>query len=139
MKSSTYMDTVKLFIKAINDQNIDRLTELMAADHTFIDSAGSSITGAQEMAKGWKQYFRMFPDYRIVVDHILENNTMTAVFGSASGTYNGNRGLIPENIIEGPAAWRAVVENGTIDLWQVYADWTEGAKIIEADQRANVS
>jgi len=56
-----------------------------------------------------------------------------AAFGSAAGTYNGKRGLVPENRIEMPAAWKAIVENGKIKFWQVYADWTEGYKIINED------
>jgi hypothetical protein len=34
-----------------------------------------------------------------------------------------------------PAAWRVVVENGKIRLWQVYADWTAASQIIAADRR----
>ena len=55
-------------------------------------------------------------------------------FGSASGTYNGKRGLVPGNRIEMPAAWRAVVENGKVKLWQAYADWTEGSGIINENK-----
>ena len=57
--------------------------------------------------------------------------------GTASGTYNGNRGLVPENRIEMPGAWKAIVENEKIKVWQVYADWTESSKIIEDDRKAN--
>jgi len=34
-----------------------------------------------------------------------------------------------------PAAWKAVVENGKVRLWQVYTDWTEGVRIIDEDKR----
>jgi hypothetical protein len=34
-----------------------------------------------------------------------------------------------------PVAWKAVLENNKIKLWQVYADWTEGRKIIDKDTR----
>lgn len=37
--------------------------------------------------------------------------------------------------IEMPAAWKAIVENGKIKVWQVYADWTEGLKIIDEDKK----
>jgi len=33
-----------------------------------------------------------------------------------------------------PAAWKAVVAGGKIKLWQVFADWTEGCKIIDKDK-----
>ena len=80
------------------------------------------------MMAGWEGYFRMFPDYEIHIESILEDKNLVAVFGRASGTYNGKRGLVPENRIEMPAAWKAVVENGKIRLWQVYTDWTEGSQ-----------
>ena len=59
-----------------------------------------------------------------------------AVFGSASGNYNGKRGLVPENRIAMPAAWKAIVENDKIKLWQVYTDWSEGRRIIDEDQKS---
>jgi hypothetical protein len=87
------------------------------------------------MATGWAGYFRMFPDYEIGVDSILADGALVAVFGLASGTYNGNRGLVPENRIEMPAAWKAIVADGKIKHGQVYADWTEGGRIIDEDKR----
>jgi predicted ester cyclase len=88
------------------------------------------------LIKGWGEYFRMFPDYQITVEQIICDENLVAVFGFASGTYNGKRGLVPENRIEMPAAWKGIVENGKIKLWQVYADWTEGVKIIEEDGKS---
>ena len=77
----------------------------------------------------------MFPDYKIRIESVLGDKALVAVFGSAFGTYNGKRGLVPENRIEMPAAWKAVVENGKVKLRQVFADWTEGSRIIEADEK----
>jgi hypothetical protein len=85
------------------------------------------------MVAGWHAYFGMFPDYTILVESILGDRGLVAVFGSAAGTYKGKRGCVPENRIEMPAAWRAVVENGKVKVWQVYADWTEGSRIIGED------
>jgi hypothetical protein len=34
------------------------------------------------------------------------------------------------------AAWKAVVSDGKIKLWQVYADWTAGCKTIDTDNSA---
>jgi ketosteroid isomerase-like protein len=125
---------VRDFIAAINQGSASRLSSLMTEDHTFIDSAGRVESGRENMTRGWEGYFRMFPDYEIEIESILGDKTLVAAFGSASGTYNGNRGLTAENRIEMPAAWKAVVMNGKIKLWQVYADWTEGWKVINADQ-----
>ena len=128
------VDVVKAFVAAINRRDCREIAELMTEDHTFVDSGGTVQAGRETMMAGWKEYFRMFPDYEIQVESILQDGALVAAFGSASGTYNGKRGLVPENRIEMPAAWKAVVQNGKIRLWQVYTDWTEGCKIIDEDK-----
>ena len=128
------IDIVKAFIEAINRRNPAEISSWMTEDHTFVDSAGTIESGREKMTAGWEGYFRMFPDYEIRIESILGDKTLVAVFGSASGTYNGKRGLVPENRIEMPAAWRAIVANGKIKFWQVYADWTAGCKIIDEDK-----
>jgi limonene-1,2-epoxide hydrolase len=133
--SSNATVVVKSFIDAINTHNLPALSALMTEDHTFIDSAGKVVSGRDKMMVSWQAYFQMFPDYEIRVETMLSDKNLVAVFGSACGTYNGKRGLIPENRIEMPAAWKAIVEHGKIKSWQVYADWTEGFKIIEDDNR----
>jgi limonene-1,2-epoxide hydrolase len=135
MKSSNEIDVVTAFIAAINRHNPSEIFGLMTEDHVFVDSGGRSQSGREDMVAGWQEYFRMFPDYKIDVDCILGEKALVAVFGSASGTYDGKRGLVPENRIEMPAAWKAAVENGKVKLWQVYADWTEGGRIIEDDRK----
>ena len=70
-----------------------------------------------------------------VVEQLIEEVDKIYISYGASGTYNGKRGLILENRITMPAAWQAIVENGKIKYWQVYADWTDGYKIIEEDTK----
>jgi ketosteroid isomerase-like protein len=133
MMGNEEIDIVKAFIAVINAGDVSRLSGLMTEDHVFVDSSGRVESGRGNMTAGWSQYFSMFPDYRIAIQDILQDGGLVAVFGSASGTYNGKRGLVPENRIAMPAAWKAVVENGKIKFWQVYADWTAGCKIIADD------
>jgi limonene-1,2-epoxide hydrolase len=135
--TSNEINVVKAFIAAINRRNPSEISDLMTEDHTFVDSGGRIQSGRENMTAGWKEYFRIFPDYEIQVESILGDKALVAVFGSASGTYNGKRGFVPENRIEMPAAWKAVVANGKIRLWQVYADWTEGCKTIEEDKETD--
>lgn len=127
--------TVKAFNDAITAGDAELMASLMAEDHTFIDAQGTVVVGIEKMTEGWKGFFRMFPDYK---NEFEINGNMVAAFGTASGTYNGNRGLVPENKIKMPSAWKAIVENGKIKLWQVYADWTEGSRIIEEDGKAGL-
>ena len=133
---SKEISIVRDFIAAINQGNAAQLSSLMTEDHTFVDSQGTIDTGRENMMKGWKEYFRMFPDYKVEIQSILQDGNLVAAFGSASGTYSGRRGLVPENRIEMPAAWRAIVENGKIKVWQVYADWTKGYNIINEDKES---
>jgi ketosteroid isomerase-like protein len=127
---------VETFIAAINRRNPSEISDLMTVDHTFVDSVGNIMSGREKMSVAWEQYFRLFPDFKIEIESILEDKGHVAVFGSTSGTYNGKRGLVPENRIEMPAAWKAIVEGGKVRHWQVYADWTEGLRTINEDKNA---
>jgi ketosteroid isomerase-like protein len=127
--------TVEAFVAAINQGDPAQLSELMTEDHTFVDSGGTVESGRSKMTRGWNEYFQMFPDYRVEIDCILHDGDLVAAFGKARGTYNGKRGLVAANVIEMPAAWKAIVENGKIKFWQVYADWSEGGRIIAEDEQ----
>jgi ketosteroid isomerase-like protein len=126
----------KAFIAAVNGHDLAQLGQLMTDDHTFIDPAGRIQSGRDTMLAGWNGYLQMFPDFKIEMQNALADKNVVAVFGSISQTYNGKRGLVAANKIATPAAWRAVVENGKIKSWQVYADWTEGCKIMAEDQKS---
>ena len=136
MKSSD-IAVVESFVAAINKHDPTAIASLMTEDHTFIDSTGAPHVGRDTMTEGWKGYFAMFPDYEIQIERLLADKAVVAVFGSAAGTYNGKRGLAAENRIAMPAAWRALIENRKVKLWQVYADWTDGWKIIEKDKASS--
>jgi len=127
---------VRAFNEAINRHDVEALCALMAPDHSFIDSGGGVTTGVETMKTGWSDFFRMFPDYENDMSGFLQDGNAVMAYGGASGTYNGKRGLVPENRITMPAAWRAIVRNGLIQEWQVFADWSEGAKIMEEDERS---
>ena len=129
---------VQSFNNAINTGNVELLSSLMAEDHTFIDAGGTAHSGIKEMTEGWKDFFRMFPDYKNNFERILQDGNVVVALGTACGTYNGNRGLVAENRIEWTAAWKAIVEKDKIKVWQVYTDWSEGIKIIEEDQKVQV-
>jgi ketosteroid isomerase-like protein len=134
--NSSASEVVRAFIQAINHRDVVELSEVMTEDHTFVDSAGTIVSGRHKMAEGWEGYFGMFPDYEIRIEKIFSDGNHVAVFGSAAGTYNGKRGLVSQNRIEMPAAWWGKVKDGKVQYWQVYADWTEGSKIIEEDGRS---
>jgi limonene-1,2-epoxide hydrolase len=126
----------KAFVNAINNADLEELKRMMPEDHIFVDAGGRKEEGREKMIKGWKTYFEMFPDYKIEIEDIIQGKEIIGAFGTATGTYKGKRGLVPQNIIKMPAAWRAIIKDGKVKLWQVYADWTEGMKIIEEDKKS---
>ena len=130
------MDIEKIankFIEAINRHDIEAIGELMSEDHTFVDSGGDVYKGNEQMRQGWADYFRMFPDYEIEAPEFVVSGDTVILLGRASGTYTTDGKLRPENHWEIPAAWKAVVVDEKIKLWQVFADNTPVADIMKKE------
>jgi hypothetical protein len=104
MSGKLPVNTVLAFLEQINAGNVEGLCALMTVDHLFV--AG---------------YFRMLPDYRV---------SHTDVFCSAEGTLAVKGELPKENHWSVPSAWRAVVRDGLMAEWQVYADNQSARKIM---------
>jgi len=116
------VETVLAFLDAINRHDIDMLAELMTEDHLFVDSLGNSTEGRAKMRNGWQGYFALCPDYRIVHEHIFQSGDRVGAFGFAGGTIQVDGKLSAQNRWKIPAAWHALVHNGLIKEWRVYAD-----------------
>jgi|SRR5579872_928272 len=110
------------FVSAINEHNAEKLYGLMTDDHRFIDAQGNKVTGKDKMKAGWTGYFQWFPDYKIEVTDIFIKGDTVAAFGFAEGTFKGIKTDQNKNYWKLPVAWKAVIENGKVKLWQVYAD-----------------
>ena len=115
-------EIVRDFIDAINQQNVEGVARLLTEDHVFIDSLGSTVRGREAMKRAWNQYFRIVPDYRVVVHQLIESGDVVAVFGIAEGTSEVDGQILEMNHWHVPAAWRAIVRDERIAKWQVYAD-----------------
>jgi ketosteroid isomerase-like protein len=103
------------FVTAINSHDVRALTSLMTADHVFVDSAGNQVRGATSMEAGWRGYFAMCPDYRIEMDDVMAKGGAVLAVGDAGGTIDGVAWRTP-------AAWKAVIRDGRVAEWQVFAD-----------------
>ena len=110
------------FIDSINCADIDKMVDLMAADHIFIDSQENKIVGKDNMRQAWTGYFSLFPDYKIEVNEIFRNNSLICVFGHAGGTYKNLVNDENTNYWKIPIALKAIVKENQIASWQVYAD-----------------
>lgn len=111
-------ETIQAFIDAINAHEVESLAKLMSDDHLFIDPHGNEMHGKETMTAGWRGYFEWFPDYYIEVSDVFQNGEAFAMFGFAGGSFRGNE----DAEWRLPAAWKALVKEGRITLWQVFAD-----------------
>jgi len=116
------IETVLSFLDRINQRDPAKLAELMTEDHVFIDGIGQAVRGRDKMLAAWKGYFAFCPDYWVSHEEIFANNTVVAVFGAAGGTIAAEGKMPKENQWRIPAAWLAIVENGLVKQWRVYAD-----------------
>lgn len=121
-KTEPILEVALQFADAINRQNTADLTRLMSKNHVFVDSLGKVVEGRETMEAGWAAYFRMVPDYTVLIDETYSHGPIVVMLGTARGTYTKDGRLLPENKWQTPAAWRATVQNGQVTEWRVYAD-----------------
>jgi len=120
--------TVRNFIARINALDSHGILALCTADHIFIDSLGTRLSGIPQLEHGWSAYFVLFPDYRIEVDAIISAGELVLLSGWASATLQGS-----SSSWRIPAAWRAALANDQIAEWQVYADNKPVYEILSSD------
>lgn len=114
----TTMNSAEIFVQfamAINNHDMPALTALMAADHVFVDSMGHRMHTATSMEVGWRSYFAMCPDYWIHTDDVMAEDDVVLAVGEAGGTIDGTSWRTP-------AAWKAVMRDGKVMEWRVFAD-----------------
>jgi ketosteroid isomerase-like protein len=115
-------DVALAFVKGINARSPTTLAALMTDDHEFIDSLGTSISGHEAMSTAWSGYFHLIPDYRLDVEECFCFENVVLLLGTASGTYDRDGRLRPEDRWQTPLAVRAEIRGGGVARWQVYAD-----------------
>ena len=126
------------FLEAINAHDVDRLFSLMSEDHEFMDLTGSIQRGRLEMRASWESYFRMFPDYLIVVREIVASGNQVGLAATSSGSISDyGRQLLsgsgftgdPDSL-HGPYLWQATVVNDTISRWYLFRDTDENRELL---------
>ena len=123
----TSRETALAFVDRINAHDLEGLASLMSDDHTFIDAHGHQVVGKQQMIVGWQAYLDWFPDYRVEVTDVFEASEGIALIGFASGSFKNKTS---ESWLL-PAAWKALVKDGRVTIWQVFADTKIPFEIIE--------
>nr|WP_223838088.1 nuclear transport factor 2 family protein [Streptomyces venezuelae] len=102
---------VTRFNDRINARDLDGLADLMSEDHTFTDTAGSTLTGKADCLQAWAGFFAAFPDYR---------NVFTAVSARGGEVTATGRSSCSALLLDGPARWTARVRDGLVTSWQVH-------------------
>jgi ketosteroid isomerase-like protein len=109
---------IKQFVKAINQQNLPKIIQMITEDFQFIDTYGN-CKNKEAMKTGWQGYFDWFPDYLIEMEEWIGNDEFTMIIGRASGSYFGKS----DKHWKFPAALKVVIEQGQqIETWQVFCD-----------------
>ena len=107
--------TLTLWLAAINAHDVIALADLMAPDFIFVDSLGNQVNGAKAMEAGWRGYFAMCPDFWVRADSVIAEGDLALLNGEAGGTIDGELWRIP-------SAWKAVIRDGRVIEWRVFAD-----------------
>ena len=108
------------FVDAINSQDMEALNTLMGDKHIFVDAQGNFYQGCTQLRQAWREFFRSFPNYKMYVEQIIENDNMVVLIGCASGDYSA----CPKDdeTWHLPTIWTAKVEGTTVQEWRMYAD-----------------
>ncbi len=124
------INTVKEYINRINSHDIKGLLDLTDDNASFIDSMGINTTGKYEIQNAWDVLLTFFPDYAVEIKDMISRNGTVALFGKAKGTLATDGKILEENKFEIPASWTALVKEGKITKWRVYADNEQVRKLI---------
>ena len=97
----------------------------MTGDHTFIDSAGTVLSGRERVLRAWEGFFEAFPGYaNIWTDLAVNGETLIAVGRSVCAS---------EADLDGPAIWTATIRAGKVSRWRVYEDTPENRAELGVD------
>ncbi len=118
------------FVLGINSHDANVLYNYMSDDHIFTDATGLHFDGKEKVKAGWEAYFKMFPDYQIVINSFNDKATVFLAEGTAEATYGGVKNVSGDNHFKIQAAWKAVIENGKVKEWQVFSDTKPAYDII---------
>jgi ketosteroid isomerase-like protein len=118
------------FTTARNNRDATAVAALMTADHVFVDGLGGRVEGATQMEHGWRGYFAMCPDYQIRIEHVLAEDSIVLAAGAAGGTIDGVAWRTP-------AAWKAVIRDGKVAEFRVFADNKPVYEILAKLQRSS--
>ena len=100
------------FIRFVNAGDIERLNALISDELVFTDISGNVYREKEFM----QEYLKNFPEYQILVHHMLVGGDGVAFVGRTSGSH------VPSHIEdEELLVWTADVRAGLIINWRIYS------------------
>ncbi len=108
------------FNEHINNQQLDKLADLMTEDHTFISTGESEVvTGEKAMLDAWNDFFPAYPDYQNHFHRVESREELVIMVGHST---------CQEDSLDGPAIWTARVVGNQIREWRIFEDTQEERK-----------
>ncbi len=132
-KNDVETKCVTRFIELLNRHQADSLSFILHQDAEFIDTQNRYLKGNERIAKGWKKYWEIFPDYHLEVENIWVESGKIALFAKAKATYKNKQSESNENQWEIPMAIQLQLSDNKIIAWRMYGD----TKIIYEIIRSN--
>ncbi|MFG2297981.1 nuclear transport factor 2 family protein [Streptomyces sp. NPDC048603] len=104
---------VRRFNALITARDLTGLGALMSEDHTFVDPAGTVVSGRRACLEAWRGFFAAFPGYRNVFESVTADHEVVSAAGHSECS---------DPRLAGPARWAATVHEGKVTRWHVYGD-----------------
>ncbi len=121
IKSETSKTALK-FVEAINSHNVKIISSMMTEDHKFIDSLGKSIKGKVVATESWRSYLKVFPDYFIRIDEVVEKENKVVLLGFAQGKLSESLAKTKKRKFKVDVMLAAKLKGSLVSEWRVYAD-----------------
>jgi hypothetical protein len=107
------------FIDGINRGDVGHLGSLMTEDHRLHVFDEPPLDGKKVNIDGWIAYMTSFPDYVIYPHRLVARGAEVVVLGHTTGSHL----QLPDEQESGlTLLWRALVEGGRLNLWQLIED-----------------
>jgi hypothetical protein len=83
MERGTPESVVEAFVACINFGDLDGIAALTAPRYTFTDMEGDVYVfeGDEAANASWDEYLSAYPDYRILVEHVMRSGDGVAIVG----------------------------------------------------------
>ncbi len=113
-----------LFNECINNQDLEGLARLMHDEHAFVDRDGGVHQPKQAMIDSWREFFKLFPDYKNTFTRVESASDIVVILGYAYWSVHNPCDRV---------IWRAVIIDDLIREWRIYSDTPEDRKLFHLD------